>query len=164
MLDEGYLLGQELVDLNAQAGCYAQAELDISTAEVTQLASDNRVAFGASDALHRSDDVGDKMLPIRIGQHVPEEIPGLRVVVVVARRIAVIPVSHRLVQGERRLFVALVDRHVVEAIRPVVGTTATVTISPHEAITLIIGYGKGAPVDRELFVIDAQTVAMRVGV
>ena len=52
MLDGDYLLRQELFDLNTQAGCDAQPELYIGTAEVAQLARDNRVAFGASDALH----------------------------------------------------------------------------------------------------------------
>src|SRR5206468_9146137 len=87
MLDRDYLLGQELSDLNTQAGCDAQAELDIGTAEVAELARDNRVAFGASDALHRGDDVGDKVLPLDVSQHVAEEIPGLGIVVVVARQI-----------------------------------------------------------------------------
>src|SRR5437879_8430380 len=120
MLDGDYLPGQELFDLNAQAGCDAQAELDIGTAEVAELARDNRVAFGAGDALHRGDDVVDKVLPLGVGQYVAEEIPGLSVVVVVARRIAVIPVSYRRLQGERGLFVALANSNVIEAIRPVV--------------------------------------------
>src|SRR5215470_3248722 len=107
MLDRDYLLGQELVDLNAQAGGDAQTELDIDTAEVAELACDNCVAFGASDALHRGDDVVDKRLPLGVGQHLAEESPGLRVVVVVTRGIAVIPVSYRGLQGERGLFVAL---------------------------------------------------------
>ena len=109
MLDGDYLLGQELFDLHTQPGCDTHAELDISTAEVAELARDNRAAFGASDALHRGDDVVDKMLPLGVGQHVAEEIPGLGVVVVVARSIAVVPVSYRSLQGEWGLFVALVD-------------------------------------------------------
>src|SRR5438094_529023 len=100
MLDGDSLPGQELFDLNTQAGCYAHAELDIGTAEVAELARDDRVAFGASDALHRSDDVGDKALPLGVGQHVAEEIPGLGIMVVVARSVAVVPVSDRRVQGE----------------------------------------------------------------
>src|ERR671937_682740 len=100
MLDRDYLLGQELFDLNTQAGCYTQTELPISTAEVAELARDNPVAFGASDALHRSDDVVDQVLPLGVGQHVAEEIPGLGVVVVVTSRVAVVPVSYRGVQGE----------------------------------------------------------------
>src|SRR2546426_8454154 len=120
MLDGDYLPGQELFDLNAQAGCYTQAELYIGTAEVAELARDNRVAFGTSDALHRGDDVVDKMLPLGVGQHVAEEIPGLGIVVVFARSVAVVPVGHRSLQGEWGLFVALVESHVVEAIRPIV--------------------------------------------
>src|SRR5437016_14284996 len=100
MLDGDYLLGQELFDLNTQAGCYTQAELDIGTAEVAELARDNGIAFGAGDALHRGDDVIDKVLPLGVGQHVAEEIPGLGVVVVVARRVAVVPVSYRSLHGE----------------------------------------------------------------
>ena len=42
--------------------------------------------------LHRGDDVVDQMLPLGVSQHVAKEIAGLRVVVVVARRIAVVPV------------------------------------------------------------------------
>ena len=164
MLDGDYLLGQELFDLNTQAGCDAQAEPYIGTAEVAELASDNRVAFGTSDALHRGDDVVDKMLPLGVGQHVAEEIPGLGVVVVVARSITVVPVSYRRVQGEWGLFVALVDSKVVKAIRPVIRATATVAIDPHEAVTLVINHGKGTAVDRELFVVDAQAVAVGVGV
>src|SRR5438093_8557263 len=128
------LLWQELVDLNAEACGDAHAELEVGTAEVAQLARDDRVGFGASDALHRGDDVVDQMLPRGVGQHVAEEISGLRVVIVVARSVAVVPVSHRRAQGERWLFVALVDRHTVEAIRPVVRATAPVTIGPHEAV------------------------------
>src|SRR5882672_5872502 len=163
MLDGDHLLGQELFDLNTQAGRYAHAELYIGTAEVAQLASDNRVAFGASDALHRGDDVIDKLPPLGVGQHVAEEIAGLGIVVVVARRVAVVPVSYRSLQGEWGLFVALVDSNVVEAMRPIVGVTATVAIDPHKTVTLVIGHGKGAAVDRELFVVDAQAVAVRVG-
>ena len=87
MLDGDYLLGQELFDLNTQA------ELDIGTAEVAELTRNNSVAFGASDALHRGDDIVNKVLPLGIGQHVAEEIPGLGVVVVVAGSVAVVPVS-----------------------------------------------------------------------
>jgi len=68
----------------------------------------------------------DQMLPLGVGQHVAEEIPGLRVVVVVARRVAVVPVSRRRVQGKRGLLVALVDRHVVDAVRPIIRATAPV--------------------------------------
>src|SRR5262245_670847 len=87
MLDGAYLLAQELFDLNAQAGGYAQAELYIGTAEVAELACDNRVAFGAGDALHRGNDVVDKVLPLGVSQHVAEEIPGLGVVIVLTRRV-----------------------------------------------------------------------------
>src|SRR5215471_4712230 len=164
MLDRDYLLGQELFDLNAQAGGDAQTELDIDTAEVAELTRDNCVAFGASDALHRGDDVVDKMLPLGVGQHVAEEIPRLGVVVVVSRGMAVVPVSYRGLQGEWGLFVALIDSNVIEAIRPIIRATATVAINPHKAVTLVIGHGKGTPVDRELFVVDAQAIAVRVGV
>src|SRR5262245_4863150 len=164
VLDRDYLLRQELFDLNAQAGGDAQTELDIDTAEVTELARDNCVAFGASDALHRGDDVVEKMLPLGVAQHLAEESPGLRVVVVVARGIAVVPVSYRGLQGEWGLLVALIDRNGVEAIRPIIRATATVAIDPHKAVTLVIGHGKGTPVDRELFVVDAQAIAVRVGV
>src|SRR4029434_6804612 len=109
MLDGHDLLGPELFDLNTQPGCDAQAELHIGTAEATELARDNRVAFGASDALHRGDDVVDKVLPLGVSQHVAEEIAGLGVVVVVAGSVAVVPVSYRSLQGEWGLFVALVD-------------------------------------------------------
>jgi hypothetical protein len=164
MLDGDYLLEQELFHLNPQASCYTQAELYIGTAEMAELERDNRVAFGTSNALHRSDDVIDKMLPLSVGQHVAEEIPGLGVVVVVARHVAVVPVSYRGLQGEWGLFVALVDSNIIEAIRPVVGATATVAIDPHEAVTLVICHGKGTPVDWELFVVDAQAIAVCVRV
>src|SRR5215468_542075 len=106
MLDGDYLLGQKLSDLNAQPHCHTQAELDIGTAEVAELARDNRIAFGASDTLHRSDDIVDEALSLGVSQHVAEEIPGLSVVVVVAGSVAVVPVSHRGLQGEWGLFVA----------------------------------------------------------
>ena len=76
MLDGDYLLGQELLDLHTQPCCDTHAELDIGTAEVAELARDNRAAFGTSDALHRGDDVVDKMLPLGGSQHVAEEIPA----------------------------------------------------------------------------------------
>src|SRR5215468_9679705 len=126
MLDGDYLLGQELFDLNTQSGCHTQAKLDVGTAEVAELARDDRVAFGTSNALHRSDDVVDKVLSLGVGQHVAEEISRLGVVVVVARCVTVVPVSDRGLQGEWGLFVALVDSNIIEAIRPVVGATATV--------------------------------------
>src|SRR5215510_1949295 len=114
MLDGDHLLGQELFDLNPQAGCDTQADLYIGTAEVAQLARDNRVAFGASDTLHGGDDVVDKMLSLGVSQHVAEEIPGLGVVIVLTRRVAVVPISDRGLQREWRLFIALVDSNVIE--------------------------------------------------
>src|SRR5438093_13677746 len=101
MLDGDSLPGQELFDLNTQAGCYAHAELDIGTAEVAELARDNRVAFGASDALHPGDDVVNKVLPLGVGQHVAEEIPGLGVAIVVASRIAAVQGSYRRLHVEQ---------------------------------------------------------------
>jgi hypothetical protein len=95
MLDGDHLLGQEPFNINAQTGGYAQAEMDIGTAEVAQLARDNLVAFGPSDALHRGDDIIDKVLSLGVGQHVAKEIPGLGIVVVVAGSVAVVPVSDR---------------------------------------------------------------------
>src|SRR4029450_6201309 len=91
-------------------------------------------------------------------------MPWLGIVVVVARSVAVVPVSDRGLQGEWGLFVALVDSNGVEAIRPIIRATATVAIGPHEAITLVIGHGKGTPIDRELFIVDAQAIAMGVRV
>jgi hypothetical protein len=95
---------------------------------------------------------------------VTEEIPRLGVVVVVAGSVAIVPVSYRRLQGEWGLFVALVDNKVVKAIRPIIRATASVAIALHKAVTLVVGHGKGTAVDRELFVIDAQAIAMRVRV
>src|SRR5207245_10949971 len=89
---------------------------------------------------------------------------GLGIVVVGARRGAVVPVSDRGLQGELGVFVPLVDSNVIEAIRPVIWATPTVAIDPHAAVTLVVGHGKGTAVDRELLVVDAQAVAVRVRV
>src|SRR5262249_4342819 len=74
--------GQEVVNLYAQASGDAHAEFEVGATEVAELAHDDRVTCGASDALHRRHNVVDEMLSFGVGQHAAEEIARLGVVVV----------------------------------------------------------------------------------
>ncbi len=101
---------QKPADIKAQSYGDAQTELHVSAAEVAQLAGDDRATLGTGHPLHRQHDVVNQVLSISLSQHVAEEIPRLRIVVVFTRSVAVIPVGNRRFQGERRFFVPLIDR------------------------------------------------------
>ena len=155
---------QEAGDINPQSCGNPHTELPISAAEVGQLAVNDRLALGTGNPLHRHHDVVNQVLSVSLGQHVAEEIPRLCIVIIFARSVVVVPVSNRRFQGKRWLFVMRVDRHVIEAVRPVVRAAAAVAVGSHEPIALIIGYDEGALVDRKLFIVDPQTVTVCVGV
>jgi hypothetical protein len=66
---------------------------------VAELASNDRFTRGAGNPLHRQHDAMHQVLAINFAQDVAKEIPRLRIVIVFARSVAVVPIGQRRCAG-----------------------------------------------------------------
>src|SRR5690606_25484564 len=95
-------------------------------------------------------------------RHQPEQVAGLLVIVVVV--VAVVPPVGVAVDLQRRLAVLGLLLPLVEAVGLVVEHAAVVAVGAALAVAVVAVHRAARGVDRDLVVVDAQPVALRVGV
>src|SRR6266849_532912 len=150
------LLGDDLVDLQAEAFGYAGPVSGIGFVEVLDL----QLLDAARDAAHAGDDVADEAR-FGVGGHKAEEIARLRVVIGVE---AVIVAVDRAGDFLRALAVLRRFFRPAEAVGFVVGLRAVIAVEAHGAIAIVGVHGALGLVDGQAVVVDAEAVAVRVGI
>src|SRR5712692_9990491 len=150
------LLREDLVDLQAEAFGYAGAVSGIGFVEVLDL----QLLDAARDAAHTGDDVADEAL-FGVGGHQAEEIARLRVVVGVE---AVIVAVDRAGDFFGALAVLRSFFGAAEAVGFVVGLRAVIAVEAHGAVAIVGVHRALRLVDGQAVVVNAEAVAVRVGI
>src|ERR1700726_2404441 len=143
-------------EIDAQRVCDTGAVRGIGLVAVDNLPLDDldRHAF------HRSLVVMKKLLPL-VGGHQPEQVARLTIVVVAVPVAVAIGIARDF---QRRLAEALVLYGAVERVRLRIGIRIRIACEPHGTIGVISVHRAARLVDGKLIRIDADAVAVRIGV
>src|SRR6267142_2112027 len=121
---------------------------------------DLQILDAARDAAQAGDDVADQAL-LGVGGHQAEEIAWLGVVVGVEAMIVA-------VDGAGYFFGALAILRIffgaAKAVGFVIGLRAVIAVKAHGAVAIVSVDGALRLVDRQAVVVDAEAIAMRIGI
>jgi hypothetical protein len=157
LVSGGLFFGDDGVDVDAQGLGYASAVGWIGFVEMLDLEFLDVARDSVAEA---AGNIVDEAL-FCIGGHQAEEITGLRVVVAVG---TVIVTRNCAADRSWAFRVVLVLRWAAETIWFVVYGRAAIAIEAHGAVAMIRGVRALRLVDRERIVVNAEAVAVRVGI
>src|SRR5712671_5113642 len=153
----GLLRGDRLrFEIDAQRLRDAGAVFGIGPVAVDNLPLDDLDRY----ALHRRLVVMEELV-LLVGRHQPEEIPRLPVIIIAVAVIVAIGIARDF---QRRLAEALVLHGAVERVRLVIGIRIWVACEPHGTVGVVSVHGAARLVDWKLIRVDADAVAVRIGV
>src|SRR6218665_672810 len=104
------------------------------------------------------------MLAVFFRQYFPKENSGLRIMIIFAGGIAIIKISLVSVQRHGRLLIGGVHKFIVKAIGIIIWRSFAVAVHAHHAVALIGGSHKRTFIHRDLFIVGAQAITVRIGI
>jgi len=109
-------LDKHLLNINIESLRHSRSKLWITAKEMTKLTVNDRILLWPRYPAHRLNDVGNQVVPVIIVYCFVKQLSRLGVMIVITRRIAVIPVRYITLKLNRRLLVGFVHIDIIEAI------------------------------------------------